>query len=88
MNSILIFGLISGCLSAWLLTLAYKWGIVEYIQSSEKLPKLINKLASCDFCMSWWVSVAICLVAAVAAGEWLLVVSVFVSTMISRHLLG
>lgn len=88
MTEILIFGLISGCLAAWLLTLATKWKIVEYLQASEKVPLLINEMAGCPFCMSWWVSVAICLAAAVATGDWLLLAAVFVSTMTSRYLLG
>lgn len=43
--------------AAWLLLLLYKWGVVEWLQVHGC--EFVHKLASCDFCLSWWCCVTI-----------------------------
>lgn len=43
--------------AAFILTLLYKWEIVEYIQ--VRGGRLLSEMAKCDFCLSWWTCVAV-----------------------------
>lgn len=70
---------------AFLLLLAYKVGIVEWMQVHGG--KFISKMAQCDFCMSWWLSVIITLVFLGLTGDVELLVVPFLSTPIARRLL-
>ena len=44
--------------ATFIVILATKWGIREYI--ILKAPELLSKLASCDFCLGFWLSILIC----------------------------
>ena len=71
--------------AAFLLSLAVKWGILEWLQvhaPNDFLAKLFN----CKFCCSWWVSVVISLTLCVATGQWNLLAVPFCSTVIAREL--
>lgn len=48
-----------------------------------RAPKLLSEAFSCDFCLCWWLSVAVCVVAAPFVGWWMLFVPVF-STPVAR----
>lgn len=56
---ILMFAFLQGFLAAFFLLLAYKWGVVEYLQVHGS--KLVSEMARCDFCMSWWLCVILTL---------------------------
>ena len=51
-------------MAAWLLLLLIKTGAVEWLQVHGS--RLIHELASCYFCLSWWLCVAVTLVLLVA----------------------
>lgn len=72
-------------LAAWGLTLLRKWGAIERMQ--VRGCDLVSRLASCDFCLSWWAGVAVSVIAATVLGEWELLAAPFFSTMITRALL-
>ena len=69
--------------SAFLLLLAYKWGIVEWMQVHGN--DTISKRAHCDFCMSWWLCLLLTLVVAPFIGEWWLLAVPVIATPLSRH---
>lgn len=75
----------TACVAAFLLLLAYKLGIVEKMQLLG--PDIIAKMAHCDFCMSWWLSVMLAVVFMIIFKDWTFVFVPFVSTPIARRLI-
>ena len=84
-NLIAYIIIISGA-AAWLLTLAKKWGIIEWCQIHVTRPKL-NELFRCDFCMSWWTAVILSVAAYLVTRDVSVLIVPFVSTTITRRLL-
>lgn len=72
-------------LAAFVLTLARKWGVIEWVQVHGN--DLFCRLASCDFCLSWWVCVALAVVIAIFVSEPVLLLAPFCATIITRNLL-
>lgn len=72
-------------LAAFLLSLAVKWGILEWLQVHAP-NEFLSKLFNCKFCCSWWVSVVISLTLCVATGQWVFLAVPFCSTIIAREL--
>lgn len=72
-------------LAAFLITLAKKWGFVEYLQVHGN--SFFSSMANCDFCLSFWVTCILCVVLFAATGNASLLVVPFFSTMISRFVL-
>lgn len=71
--------------SAFVLSLAVKWGWLEWLQVHAP-NELLNKLFNCKFCCSFWVSVGISLILCVATGEWVLLAVPVCATLITREL--
>ena len=71
--------------AAFLLGLAQKWGLLEWLQVHAPNDWL-HELFTCKFCCSWWVSLAISIVAAFAAMNATLFLVPFCSTVIAREL--
>lgn len=72
-------------IAAFIVTLAKKWGAVEYLQVHGN--DFFSKMANCDFCLSWWVSLALGIVFFIVTGNGYFLVAPFCSTMISRFIL-
>lgn len=72
-------------LAAFVLTLLQKWGVVEWIQINGN--EFFSKMAHCNFCLSFWCSVVLCLVGVLTTGNWMFLVVPFCSTPIVRILL-
>lgn len=72
-------------LSAFFLGVAQKWGLIEWLQVHAP-NDFLNRLFSCKFCCSFWMSVAICIGASIGAGDWILMLVPFCSTVIAREL--
>lgn len=70
---------------AFLLTLAKKWGWLEWLQVHAP-SELLNRLFSCPFCCSWWLSIIICLILLAATGRWEFIIVPVCSTPISSRL--
>ena len=71
--------------AAFFLGLAVKWHWLEWLQKHAP-NDFLNKLFSCKFCCSWWMSVIISLILCVITGNlWLLAVPVC-TTVITREL--
>ena len=86
MLDILVFGLVAGHFAAWLITLADKRGWLATLQTNAP-NDTIWTLFTCRYCMSWWSSLAMSIVAAIAFGNAWLLIAAFVGTMTSRKLL-
>lgn len=85
MKELFLMTVIAATLSAYLLILAAKWKVVEWMQ--VKGWKWLSDLANCDFCLSWWLNVIVCLVAAVVTGDTMWIAVPFFATMLTRKLI-
>lgn len=72
-------------ISAFAIQLMKKTGIVEWMQVHGN--KIVAELFSCDFCMSWWANVIICLIVWMITDAYLVMLVPFFATMITRFLL-
>lgn len=88
MSEILIVSVLIACIAAFIVTLMHKWGAVEYMQvHADDFPEVVNKLFSCDFCLSWWVSVIISIVLAITMSYLLVLLCPFVATPVAKFIL-
>ena len=84
MGRVLVAALLTGCLTSWVVVLLRKLGILEVLQVRGN--KFISKLASCDYCLSFWLGWVVVIPAALITGECFLLAVPFFSTTISRFL--
>ena len=96
MRQIIEFTVIIALADAFSIVLAYKWGVVEYLQvhADEWLYKLfrvdtslLNQLFSCNFCMSWWLSWFFSLILLWVTKDVRVLAAPFLATPISRRLI-
>ena len=80
-----LWALIVSFAAAFCLSLAVKWGWMEWLQVHAP-NEFFGKLFNCKFCCSWWVSVIISLILSIATGEWVLLLVPVCSTLICREL--
>ena len=81
---LLVAAVLTGCLTSWVVVLLRKLGLLEFLQVHGN--KFISKLASCDFCMNWWLAWAFSLPLGLLTGDvWWFGVPWF-STTIGRLL--
>lgn len=73
------------CMVTFLLLLAHKVGLVEYLQVHGD--KIMSKMAQCDFCMSWWLSVIMMVAVVWVTADIHLMIIPFLSTPIARRML-
>lgn len=85
MKELFLMTVIAATLSAYLLILAAKWKVVEWMQVRGW--KWLSDLANCDFCLSWWINVVVCIVAWLVMGDVLWLVVPFFATMLTRKLI-
>lgn len=71
--------------AAFFLSLAAKWGWIEWLQVHAP-NDFLHKLFSCKFCCSFWVGLVISLTLCIATGQWVLLSIPIFSTLISREL--
>lgn len=77
--------LIVTSVSAFCVTLLHKWGVTEYVQIHGN--DFFAKMFSCDFCLSWWVGIAITLFVVLITQRIECALIPFSSTILSRNLL-
>lgn len=85
MACFLISILLIALASAFVLTLAYKWGVIEWMQVHGD--KIISQMANCDFCLSFWSNVIVCMVVMLVVDDVTIGLAPVFSTMITRKLL-
>lgn len=85
MQAFLFYTVVVALVAAFGLTLLRKWQVIEWVQvhGNEFLAKMFN----CDFCLSFWVGVALAILLAFITGTPTLLLVPFCSTMITRFLL-
>lgn len=72
-------------LATFFLTLARKWGGIEYLQVWGN--DFFSRMAHCNFCLSFWANVVVSLIALLFSGDVTYLVIPFVATPITRYLL-
>jgi len=72
-------------MSCFLLLLAHKWGIVEYLQIHGN--DFISRMANCDFCMSWWLCVFVSVLLLRYTLDSRVLIVPFLATPLARRLL-
>lgn len=88
MIELFFIAMIIACIAAFVVTLMHKWGFVEYMQvNADNFPEVVNKLFSCDFCLSWWVSVVISIVFAISMSYLIVLLCPFIATPVSKFIL-
>lgn len=65
--------------ASFLLTLAHKWGIIEWMQVHSRY-EIIYKMLNCMFCSCWWTCVVLSIILAVVMWNWWMLLIPFVST--------
>lgn len=85
-TNIVIAALAVGSFTAWCITLAQKRGWIEKWQAKSP-SDLLWELLSCNYCMSFWLGLAVSVLLSYVTGEWCLLLVPFVSTKISTLLL-
>lgn len=71
--------------AAFLLTLAGKLGVLEWIQAHGC--RLLSEMARCGFCLSFWAGLALSAVLLCVTGDWLMLTIPVFSAPITRMLL-
>lgn len=86
MTNLIGYIIIVSCVAAWVLSLAYKWRIIERVIVKTKID-LIHKMFSCDFCLSWWTAWVLTAALFLITGDYQTLIVPFASTCITRRLL-
>lgn len=71
--------------AAFLLLLAVKWGILEWLQVHAP-SDFLHELFTCHFCTTFWTCAAISLSLFVATGRWQMLFIAPLATVIARKL--
>ena len=85
MNDFIICVLIAASFSTFLLMLAVKWKVVEWMQVHGN--DFFSKLANCDFCLSWWVNVILSIILFAVTLDVTVLAVPFCATMLTRKMI-
>ena len=85
MENFIIWVFVVTTVAAFLLNLLKKWKIVEYVQVHGN--DFFVKMFSCDFCLSWWIGVALSFFISIYTGNPVLLLIPFCSSVLTRFLL-
>ena len=72
-------------LASFVLSLAIKWGIVEYVQIHGNA--FFSKMFSCYFCLSFWSGVIVSIVFAIFTGDLLFLFCPIFSTNVTKKMI-
>lgn len=74
-------------LSAFVLLLFSKLGVIEWLQVHGN--RIFSQMAQCTFCLSWWTNVIFCAGLAVGFGElgYDLIITPFIATPVTRKMI-
>lgn len=82
---VLLYSAIVALVAAWLVLVLKKTGAVTWLQVHGS--DFIARLAMCDFCLSWWVCVALSVCGLFIAADAMFIFVPFLATPITRILL-
>lgn len=71
--------------SAFVLSLAVKWGVLEWLQIHAP-NEFFSKMLTCKFCTSFWVAVIVSLIGWAIGGMWYMIFAPIFATVIIREL--
>lgn len=89
----LLTSVINSLVSAFIISLLRKLGVIERLQvhginaKRDSINDLISRMANCDFCLSWWTNLIVCLVALAILQDPGILTIPFIATPITRHIL-
>ena len=86
MVTYIIVVLLVASAASWLLGLAYKWGLIEYVQVHTHFD-IINRMFSCQFCLSFWTGMLLSIVAVALLNDWIFFLVPIFSTNITKQLI-
>ncbi len=84
MNDLIAYPMFVALVAAFVVVLLKKWGIAEWMQVHGN--EFVSKLFSCDFCMSWWVSVIIAAAGVLLFNDLAFLLAPVLATPIARYL--
>ena len=82
---VILWAIITACLATFFLLLAYKLGVIEWLQVHGN--EFVSQLANCTFCLSWWACLAVSLIFIIESRDLLLLIVPVVATPITRKML-
>jgi hypothetical protein len=82
---ILYNGIISGLLTVFIVIILKKWGVIEYLQTKSNT--FFYQLLSCNFCLSFYISVILFVLLFTYDWSHDLVMVPFLSTVIAWRIL-
>ena len=82
---VVLFAVITAFIATFFLLLAYKWGVIEWLQVHGN--EFVSKLANCTFCLSWWTCLAVSLIFIIESWDLSLLIVPVVATPITRKML-
>lgn len=82
---VVLWAIITACLATFFLLLAYKWGVIEWLQVHGN--DFVSQLANCTFCLSWWTCLAVSLIFIIESRDLSLLIVPVVATPITRKML-
>ena len=82
---VLLCAIITACLATFFLLLAYKWGVIEWLQVHGN--EFVSQLANCTFCLSWWTCLAVSLIFIIESRDLSLLIVPVVATPITRKMI-
>ena len=80
-----VVSVVVASVEAFIILLAYKWGIVEYLQTHGN--EFVSKMAQCNFCMAWWVSLFLSLFLLGLTCDVFMLLVPFIATPLARRLI-
>ncbi len=87
LEQIIMLAILLALLTSFVVLFISKTGVRDNIVQMTK-SKLISELFACDFCLCFWISMALCIAAIFVFNSNLLIIFMpFISTPISRVLL-
>lgn len=82
---VILWAIITACLATFFLLLAYKWGVIEWLQVHGN--KFVSQLANCTFCLSWWMCLAVSMIFFIESRDLTFLFVPVVATPITRKMI-
>lgn len=82
---VLLFALITALIATFFLLLAYKLGMIEWLQVHGN--EFVSKLANCTFCLSWWTCLAVSMIIIIVSLDLSLLIVPVIATPITRKMI-
>lgn len=82
---VLLWAIITALLATFFLLLAYKWGVIEWLQVHGN--NFVSQLANCTFCLSWWMCLAVSMIFFIESRDLTFLFVPVVATPITRKMI-